>query len=415
MDGSDDNVFYYLITTKSDEVYLTYGYGVDGSDDVAEEGVHIRWLFKLTQTDLVSCNAVSKGMNAFDELQYFGTDAENPIPWNGELTPGTTYVSYQCLYMNPASSYLAMGGDSGCKYIVGEDYFATINRNYGNFVSVTNSNLDTAESSLAGRPSMIDVSKWEWQEFPYTDEEWEALYVPPGFGIISNISELYNEMLYQPLTADKFLLKMDNALWLVELHSSQQIGTQLWSIYSLVPEAAMGVAQWEYAPMLSSRCPYFRFEFDMDYTEIYAVCTQSPLVDFDAPGTPSDAGLTFQEGNALYWSPIDENGNVVTAAIIYFSVNQDDASLYSGTIYIEGSGGSGGRRIYTSTVVGTGLHLDPNSDKEGGVISALASPNVIQVVEHDLTTGNLEVSVEDLTNYVFSTPTLHKSTFDQKA
>lgn len=328
---------------------------------------------------------------------------ENPILWSGELTPGTTYVSYQCLYMNPASSYLAMGGDSGCKYIVGEDYFATINRNYGSFVSVNNPNLDTANSGLDGLQNKIDVSKWEWQEFPYTDEEWEALYVPLGFGVISNISELYNEMLYQPLTAGKFLLKMDSALWLVELHSSQQVGTQLWSIYSLVPEAAMGVAQWEYAPMLSSRCPYFRFEFDMDYTEIYAVCTQSPLVDFDAPGTPSKASLTFREGNALYWSPIDEDGNVVTAAIIHFSVSQDDTSLYSGTIYIEGNSDSGGRRIYTAAIVGTGLHLGPNSEKEGGVITDIASPNGIQVVEHDLTTGNLEVSVEDLANYVFYT------------
>ena len=41
-------------------------------------------------------------------------------------------------------------------------------------------------------------------------------------------------MLYQPLTAGKFLLKMDNSLWLVEL-ANQQMGTYLWSIYSLVP------------------------------------------------------------------------------------------------------------------------------------------------------------------------------------
>ena len=36
----------------------------------------------------------------------------------GEIIPGTTYVPYQCIYMNPLSSYAAMGGDSGCKYIL---------------------------------------------------------------------------------------------------------------------------------------------------------------------------------------------------------------------------------------------------------------------------------------------------------
>lgn len=323
--------------------------------------------------------------------------------WTGDLIPGTTYVSYQCLYMNPLSSYAAMGGDSGCKYIIGEDYFATINRNDVSFVSVTNPNMDIATSGLDGLQNMIEVSNWEWKEFPYTDEEWAALYTPQGFGGISNISEIYDEMLYQPLTTGKFLLKMDNSLWLVELAANQQMGTYLWSIYSLVPESTMGVAQWEYAPMLSSRSPYFRFEFDMDYTEISAVCTQSLLVDRDASGTPSDTSLIFKDGNALYWSPIDKDDNVVTAAIIHFSVHQGDIAPYSGTIYIEGNSGSDGRRIYNATIVGTGLHLEPHSEISGGVVSAIASPNVIRVVEHDLTTGDLEIAVEDLSSYVFYT------------
>ena len=36
-------------------------------------------------------------------------------------------------------------------------------------------------------------------------------------------------------------------------------------------------------------------------------------------------------------------------------------------------------------------------------VSAIASPNVIRVVEHDLTTGDLEIAVEDLSSYVFYT------------
>lgn len=235
-----------------------------------------------------------------DQLDNQNTEqVPSTIMWDGELIPGTTYVSYQCLYMNPLSSYAAMGGDSGCKYIVGEDYFATINRNDGSFVSVTNPDMDMATSGLDGLQNMIEVTSWEWQEFPYTDEEWAALYVPKGFGGISNISEIYDEMLYLPLTAGKFLLKMDNSLWLVELAANQQMGTYLWSIYSLVQESAMGVAQWEYAPMLNSRCPLFRFEFDMDYTEISAVCTESLLMDWETLGATADHSMTFKKGVPL--------------------------------------------------------------------------------------------------------------------
>ena len=408
---------YFERTEGPSTIELVYGYKKNGIgtewayDGPVSLALGESTTFTVPADNHFSFEAISlAGENGNVTLVFMENDAEagseglsNRLANPTELIPGTTYVSWQCLYMNPLSSYAAMGGDSGCKYIVGEDYYATINRNNGNIVSVTNPNLDTATSGLDGLQNMIDVSSWEWQEFPYTDEEWAALYVPQGFGGISNISEIYDEMLYLPLTAGKFFLKMDGDLWLVELRSNDQMGTYLWSIYRLVPESAMGVAQWEYAPMLSSRSPYFRFEFDMDYTEISAVCTQSLLVDHDAPGSPSDTSLIFQEGNALYWSPMDENGNVVASAIIHFSVHQDDIAPYSGTIYIESNSGSDGRRIYNATIVGTGLHLEPHGEISGGVISAIASPNVIRVVEHDLTTGDLEVSVEDLSSYVFYT------------
>lgn len=329
------------------------------------------WLIHLEVQPLHEVEGGAYNGSGDEVIHLFYHSEQTKEQFTGELIPGTTYVSWQCLYMNPLSSYAAMGGDSGCRYLIDEDYFTTLYRNNDNFVSVTHPELDTAGDNAN---NMIPVPNWEWQEFPYTDEEWAALYIPQGFGGISNISETYDEMLYLPLTAGKFLLKMDNSLWLVELASNDQMGTYLWSIYSLVPESAMGVAQWEHAPMLSSRSPYFRFEFDMDYTEISAVCTQSLLVDRDAPGAPSDTSLIFEAGNALYWSPIDKDGNVVTAAIIHFSVHQGDIAPYSGTIYIEGNSGSDGRRIYNATIVGTGLHLDPNSEISGGVISAISHP-----------------------------------------
>ena len=316
-----------------------------------------------------------------------------PGLWSGELIPGTTYVPYQCLYMNPLSSFAAIGGDSGCKYVVGENYFATIYRSNRVSVNATNPDGDIAQHR-------IEVPKWKWQKFPYSDEEWAALYWPEGLWSIEKISERYNEMLYQPLTSDKFLLKMDNSLWLVDISNDPKVGTYIWSIYSLVPESAMGAAQWEYAPQLSSRIPVFPFNFELEYTEIIAYCTGGLL---GAYGVESDSSMTIKNGETLYWSPVDRDGNVVTTAIIRFSVRQEDTPTYNGTIYIEGNSASDGRRIYTATIVGTGLHLSPNSKISGGVLSAIASSNVIRVVEHDLTTGDLEVPVKDLVNYVFYT------------
>lgn len=315
------------------------------------------------------------------------------VLWSGELIPGTTYVPYQCLYMNPLSSFAAIGGDSGCKYVVGENYFTTIYRSNRVSVNATNPDGDIAQHR-------IEVPKWKWQKFPYSDEEWASLYWPEGIWSIEKISERYNEMLYQPLTSDKFLLKMDNSLWLVDISNDQKVGTYIWSIYSLVPESVMGVAQWFYAPMLSSRIPVFPFDFDLEHTEISAYCTGGLL---GAYGVDSDYSMSIKSGETLYWSPVDEDGNEVTTATIYFTVQQGETPACAGTIYIEGLISSNGCRIYNATIVGTGLYLAPNIENEGGVITAIADSNVVRVVKHDLTMGDLECSVEDLDNYVFYT------------
>ena len=295
--------------------------------------------------------------NELIHLFYGGSSKQE---FTGELIPGTTYVPYQCLYMNPLSSYAAIGGDSGCKYVVGEDYFATIYR--GNRVSINATNVD---GDIAQR--RIEVPKWKWQKFPYTDKEWASLYWPKGIWSIENISENYSEMLYQPLTSDEFLLKMDSSLWLVNVSNDPKIGTYIWSIYSLVPESAMGAAQWEYAPMLSSRVSVFPFDFELEQAEISAYCSGGLLGVY---GADADSSMTVKDGETLYWSPVDEDGNVVTTAVIHFSVRQGGTPTYNGTIYIEGTDGSNGRMIYTASIVGTGLHLKTgNGQHGGGVIS----------------------------------------------
>ncbi len=278
---------------------------------------------------------------------------------HGEIVTGITYVPYQCLYMNPLSSYAAMGGDSGCKYVIGEDFFATIQR--GGAVM-----LDETGEPVEAEPNVIEVPKWEWQKFPYTDEEWASFYIPGGMEELK-ISEVYDEMLYQPLQDGLFLLKMDEQLWLVKLNNDPKMGTYLWSIYWLVPEDVMGMAQWEYMPIKSSGIPFFKFEFDVENTLISAVCVESLLVDFDAPEKTKDVGLIYENGRAMYWSPLDKDGKEVDSAEIHFTINQGEKTVYSGTIYITSEGNSMEGKIYTAALVGTGLHLQDS--EEGGIIT----------------------------------------------
>jgi len=386
---------YFERTEGPSTIELVYGYKKNGIgtewayDGPVSLALGESTTFTVPADNHFSFEAISlAGENGNVTLVFMENDAEagseglsNRLANPTELIPGTTYVSWQCLYMNPLSSYAAMGGDSGCKYIINENSFVILNRSNGQIVSINNSpavehpSVDSSESTPVRYEA--DVDKWDWQKFPYTDEEWAALYVPGGFGGMENISEVYDEILYQPIEKNRFLLRVDGDLWLVELRNNDRMGTYLWSIYSLVPESAMGVAQWEYAPMLSSRSPVFRFEFDMEYTEISASCVDGSLVDWEASDKSTGHDMAYEKGEALCWSPQDEDETRVSRASIFFTVLNGDEMVYAGTLYIEGTGGnSDGRPIYTASLVGTSLHLEPNPEREGGIITAIDYPDV---------------------------------------
>lgn len=134
-----------------------------------------------------------------------------------QVLSSTTFVSDQCIYLNPLSSYSAINGDSGYIYRISGNYFEMISRS-------------------TGVPHLTQVSNWEWQPFPYTEEEWAALFTP-ATNALANLHEWYNEIQYLPLTANYFFMRVDDQLWIVELASNPQMGTYLWSIYNLVPQS----------------------------------------------------------------------------------------------------------------------------------------------------------------------------------
>ena len=335
---------------------------------------------------------------------FGGDNTGSEIGSVGEIIPGTTYVPYQCIYMNPLSSYAAMGGDSGLKYILGGEYLVIVNRGNGSIMSIaSNPEGEMLDNGSGDSRAMVEVGDWGWKEFPYTDEEWEALFWPEGIFVVEDIREKYDSILYIRLSSELFLLNLDGSIWLVTVSNDPQVGTYIWSIYSLVPESAMGFAQWEFAPMLSSRLPVFRVEFDMEYTSIQATCDNGLLVPWDTPGSSSDTIMTYKEGYALYWSPSDEAGKAVTSAKILFTVMNGDTPVYQGNIYLDGRSGTGGRRIYNASLVGAGMYLSPNMEFEGAVISERNQEGNSEGIKlYDLTEGKLEIPIEELGNYAFN-------------
>ena len=267
-------------------------------------------------------------------------------PQETGLAPGT-YVPYQCIYMNPVSSFYPFGGDSGFIYVVEEKGFSAVYRGGGQVAAVDNQPLlDTAGSRPATALAGI---QWSWQPFPYTDEAWAALCLF-DLGTMEDFPRQHQEILYQPLSPLSFLLRVDGDLWLVELQDDGQ-RTFLWSIYSLVPEEAMGVAQWEYAPALSDRSPYFPIALPVKHTIVS--CRGGSAEELDG---------------GLGWSPVEADGRLAQTGILSFTF-ETGGETYAGTLYFTASGGNDSRQIYTASLVGTGLSLAPNGMGEGGVIA----------------------------------------------
>ncbi len=312
-----NSAFYYLLQQKNGDLYLVFGYydhseaGQGASDDSS-----IRTVFRLEQTDSIASQS---------------------------LISGTAYVPYQCIYMTPVSSFLPWGGDNGYRYLIEDQFFTAINRSDGVIISHAGHPIKDADS-----PERI---QWQWEEFPYTDEEWADLYlIDPA--PVENISEQYNEILYQPIDKNQFLLRVNGDLWLVELRQDGNGRTYLWSIYSLAPEDAMGAAQWEFTPTLSSRVPWFTFVTD-------------PAVEITASCTDSYVELTNRR-TAFRWIPTTTEGTIPDGAVIRFSTK--DGS-HAGTVYITKTEDRNlGGAVYSATIVGTGLHLYQHPDG-GAVIS----------------------------------------------
>ena len=156
----------------------------------------------------------------FSRLQSFfsfSAESDHSDSAFGEALPGVpagSYRSSSCVYMNPLSSYSPINGDSGYQYTISDDHFILQDRS------------SDAEYILA-------PDTWAWSEFPYSSEEWEALF----FLSIGAVSlDQPEDILWLKLSSRYELLLTDGGLWLVQLNENPQMGKYIWSIYVLEPE-----------------------------------------------------------------------------------------------------------------------------------------------------------------------------------
>ena len=132
---------------------------------------------------------------------------------SAELVPGTTYVSAERIYTNHWHN----------------SWFSVID---GEF-TIEEKVLRWVSSS--GKEKTFPVEEWKWEEFPFSEEEWSAL-----FDDREDYFDLspYEKIMFQPINDFNFLLLANGDLWFVGLsfiNTGNDNQLVLWSIDKLVP------------------------------------------------------------------------------------------------------------------------------------------------------------------------------------
>lgn len=313
----DDAVFYYFLQQKDGTCYLSCGYyDAEGETDPYSDDSSVCWVFKLEADGPVDFAA---GMREFTEI-------------------GSAYVSYDCLYMSPLSSFYPMGGDSGRRYVLTEAAFLIMDRD--------------------GNAERIEPTSWQWSPYEYSAAA-QNLFESDWFDTDSKLRliEPYTERYWLTLNNQYALARMDGELWLVETRENDKVGRYLWSIYRLIDEESFGFSRWSSRPMVSMASPWFEFVFE-DLTVDSAVCTEG-TVELTETGLHWSAHR--QRLDEIFYADADR---------IQFTACNADGERYYGTIYITGERGDNATDVlYTARVVGTGLVMRQREDYEGGVVA----------------------------------------------
>lgn len=159
------------------------------------------------------------GHHGGESEMYSGDGHLSSIRWLFRLREADlfqTYVSTDCLFMSPLSSYLPMNGDSGYYYLVNDNSFYIVAKSNGALVCGTS------------------LMAWEWQEFPYKEDAWKEMF---DFGLGNGVDiSHYEERLYLELPDNYHLLKMDEEMWIMRTGSHPNGEVFVWDVYAIEPQ-----------------------------------------------------------------------------------------------------------------------------------------------------------------------------------
>lgn len=192
--------YYLLLVQRDGTVYLAQGYaGAEGAD-------YLRALFLLTPVSAAEYNEPPAAIGAAPETpgteDTETTDAD-PYP------AGTRWQFAETLYVNPLSSQIYTEGE-GCWYIIGEGF-----------------------SAVRDGDIMTTYPNGGLQWYDYAAEDWQALFVVPGFQ--QPLPELGADAVPRAdIDVQDFLLAVGDDIWLVRGTASiETIGP--WAVLRLVP------------------------------------------------------------------------------------------------------------------------------------------------------------------------------------
>ncbi len=255
------------------------------------------------------------------------------------------YVADRCLYMTPLSSFVPISGSDGNLYALVRDENGDLTTDFGRY------NRDEGRNRIS-----FDVGEG-WMPFPYTTDEWKALFSVFEAPDLSR----YESIRCLKLHRNDMLLSLDDELWYCKTDGLSDGGTQMWSIYSLIPEREKGEAFWCDAPMLNHTRSHFLFQFDIPGLTTLTLTTES--------GTMLKNGETVQQlkltdGITMAFDPV----GICNEISICAETDENTAPIW-GTVYVEEYQKNGdGRTYYRASVTGTGFTI-ANDSADGAIIT----------------------------------------------
>ncbi len=284
------------------------------------------------------------------------------------------WVPVECVYMTPVSSYFPFGGDNGYIYEIGEDGLRIFDQQLRAY--------DHQNGQFRG--GYASGYGWEkWFDFPYTAEEWDAMF-PFWIGYAEKpLSGRLDDVEYMPLIGndtglpfvwdehtepDKFFLRDDDELWIVDTVKDSKGQRSVGSIYALQRQDSLGVASFEY-PDGTSNEPGIEIVFDTGKNNFNSVSATAygGQVWANLNGercTPAGTSAEVPALGSLFWSPVqNENerpeangftkGTVMRLRVDY-GWSTTNCNIYIKYDYDKG--------VYELRPVGKGVYMGQSED-----------------------------------------------------